>query len=35
MALWLAAYREYGMPIRLAAGAAVVGVKSAARRIGA
>ncbi|MFP3349534.1 MAG: hypothetical protein RXN90_09440 [Thermoproteus sp.] len=34
-ALWLATYREYGMPIRLAeaAGATVEGVKNAARRI--
>jgi len=34
-ALWLAAYKEYGMLIRLAeaAGATVVGVKNAARRI--
>ncbi len=32
-ALWLAACREYGMPIRLAAGTAVVGVKGAARRM--
>ena len=32
-ALWLATYKEYGMPIRLAAGATIVGVKNAARRI--
>ncbi len=34
-ALWLAAYREYGMLIRLAnaAGATVEGVKNAARRM--
>ncbi|MFP3193088.1 MAG: hypothetical protein RXR02_08255 [Thermoproteus sp.] len=34
-ALWLAAYKEYGMLIRLAkaAGATIVGVKNAARRI--
>jgi len=31
--LWLAAYKEYGMLIRLAAGATIVGVKNAARRI--
>jgi len=33
--LWLATYREYGMLIRLAeaAGATVVGVKGAARRM--
>ena len=36
-ALWLAAYKEHGMLIRLAdaAGVAVEGVKSAAKRIGA
>jgi transcription initiation factor TFIIIB Brf1 subunit/transcription initiation factor TFIIB len=36
-ALWLAAYKEYGMLMRLAeaAGATVVGVKNAARRMGA
>ncbi|MFP3266270.1 MAG: hypothetical protein RXQ56_02210, partial [Thermoproteus sp.] len=34
-ALWLATYREYGMPIRLAeaAGVTIVGVKGAARRM--
>jgi len=34
-ALWLATYKEYGMLIRLAeaAGATVVGVKGAARRM--
>ncbi len=34
-ALWLAAYKEYGMPIRLAeaAGATVEGVENAARRV--
>jgi transcription initiation factor TFIIIB Brf1 subunit/transcription initiation factor TFIIB len=31
--LWLAAYKEYGMLIHLAAGATVEGVKNAARRI--
>jgi transcription initiation factor TFIIIB Brf1 subunit/transcription initiation factor TFIIB len=31
--LWLAAYKEYGMLIRLAAGATVEAVKSAARRM--